>query len=56
MQKISIDEVIPLPQYELERDAFRRRVIAHKRARRVLPLSLIHIGSLRRNKEFRACG
>ncbi len=36
MQKISTDEVIPLSQYERERDAFRRRVIAHKKSRRVL--------------------
>jgi hypothetical protein len=36
MQKIRVEEIMPLSQYELERPAFREKVIAHKKRRRVL--------------------
>jgi hypothetical protein len=36
MQKIQLEDVMPLSEYERERPAFRQRVIAHKKSRRVL--------------------
>ncbi|MBL8681449.1 MAG: DUF3501 family protein [Myxococcales bacterium] len=36
MQKLRVDEVMPLDAYERERTTFRAKVIAHKKQRRVL--------------------
>jgi hypothetical protein len=35
MRKVTLDELLPLGAYEQVRDTFRKRVIAHKRTRRV---------------------